>query len=118
VEEREQQALAQLSPNDLSALSTILQFYERFLWNMTAPSAKRSKQIVEVQLLIVKLFQLPKRNAMVLTLSEVGYINSALQIFLSQVKQKIPPSRNRDEVLESCEWLREYMGAVFAHKQA
>jgi hypothetical protein len=117
VEERANQ-IAQLSLNELSALSAILQFYERYLWNTAAPSAKRSRQWVEVYALIVKLFLLPSEKAIVLTVDEVGYLKAALNIFTSQIVNTIPPSESRDGVLESCHQLQEYIVTVFTPKQA
>jgi hypothetical protein len=117
VEEREAQ-IVQLSLNELYALSAILQFYERYLWNTAAPSAKRSRQWVEVYALIVKLFLLPSEKAIKLTVDEVGYLKAALNIFTSHVENKIPPSESRDGVLESCHQLQEYIVTIFTPKQA
>ena len=115
--EEQEKLVAQVAPHDLYALSVILQFYERYLRDTAAPSARRSRQIVEVQLLIVKCFQLPLSQAMVLTCHEVEQINAAIRIFSAQVSMKIPQSKDRDGVLESCEKLREYIVSVFAPKQ-
>jgi hypothetical protein len=115
--EEQEKPLVHLAPHDLYALSAILQFYERYLRETAAPSARRSKQIVALQLLIVKSFQLPTSQAMVLTFDEVEVMSTAIRIFISQVRTKIPPSTDRDGVLESCEQLREYLVAAFAAKQ-
>jgi hypothetical protein len=115
--EEQEKLVAQVAPHDLYALSAILQFYERYLRETAAPSAKRSRQIVALQLLIVKIFQLPLSEAMVLTFDEVEAITTAIRIFSAQVRTKIAPSKDRDGVLESCEQLREYIVSVFAAKQ-
>jgi hypothetical protein len=115
--EEQEKPLAQVSPHDLYALSVILQFYERYLRETAAPSARRSRQIVEIQLLIVKSFQLPLSQAMVLTCNEVEQINAAIRIFSAQVSMKIPQSKDRDGVLESCEKLRDYIVSVFASRR-
>jgi hypothetical protein len=115
--EEQEKLVAQVSPYDLYALSAILQFYERYLRETAAPSAKRSRQIVALQLLIVKSFQLPLAQAIVLTFDEVEAITTAIRVFVSQVRTKIPPSKDRDGVLESCEQLREYIVAVFAPRR-
>jgi hypothetical protein len=45
----------------------------------------------------------------VLTPSEIGYIESAIRVFTTHAKEKIPQLENRDAVIESCEELREYL---------
>src|SRR5690349_2935923 len=99
----EDKVIGKLTLNDLSVLSTMLQFYERYLWNTLAPSVKRTRQMTEIQLVIVKVYQLPQSPAMLLTVREMAYINAAITLFINQVKQRIEPPKNRDEVLASCE---------------
>src|SRR5437763_10538614 len=57
----------------LSAISSLLSFYERHLWNFVTPSAKRTRQIVEIQLLIVKVQPLSSSKMGAFTSSEIGY---------------------------------------------
>lgn len=105
--------VAGLTLQHLIAISSILYFYERHLWNFTAPSVKRTKQLVEVQMLLVKMPLLAMSKTGVFTPSEIGYIESAINLFMAQAKGKIPQSENRDEVIESCEELREYLVSKF-----
>ncbi|GHO98387.1 hypothetical protein KSF_084350 [Reticulibacter mediterranei] len=99
----EQISVATLSLNEIMAVSAILQFYEKHMWNTTMPSAKRSQRQVEVAGLIVKLALLPSGQAASLTRGDLGYINTALRIFITQVTEKIPPSDSRGNLLISCE---------------
>ena len=117
MEEREYK-VGLLNPNDLSSLSTILHFYERYLLSTASSSAKRRRQITEVQVLLMKVHLLAPSKATVLTIEEVDHINAALTIFHSHVKSGIPQSKSRDEILERCEMLREYIVRVFTSKQA
>jgi hypothetical protein len=106
--------IAEISPNELNVLATILSFYEHYLLRRAAPSAKRSRQITEIQFLQVKLQLLASAKAAVFTFEVLDCIDAAMNIFSSQVRQKIPPSKNRDEILESCEGLRAYLAKTFA----
>jgi hypothetical protein len=113
MEEREE-VVAAMNPNDLNALASILFFYERYLWSFTAPSAARTRQITEIQFLLVKVQLLASTKAATLTFDEIDYIEAALRTFTSQMQQKMPQSKNRDDVLESCEGLREHLVNAFA----
>lgn len=95
-----------MTRSHLQAISCILYFYERHLWNFTAPSVKRTKQIVEVQLLLVKIQLLPETGIAALNRSDVGYIEAAINTFTDQAREKIPQTPQRDAVLEACEKLR------------
>src|SRR6266496_2122616 len=74
-----------------------------------APSAKRSKQVSQVQFLLVKVSLPGSSRVAVLTYDEVACIDYALSVFTQQVREKIPQSISREGVLESCEGLREYL---------
>lgn len=106
--------IAEISPNELNVLATILSFYEQHLLMRAAPSAKRTRQITEIQFLQVKLHLLASARAATLTFEELDCLDAALNTFSYQVRQKIPPSTNRDELLESCEGLRHYLAEAFA----
>ena len=110
--------VAVLTPNDLHALSSILYFYERWLWSNLSPSAKRTKQVTEVQMLLVKVSLLGNAKITVLTLDEVEHITSAIRIFSTQLREKMPQSKNRDDVLESCEQLLSYIVTTFTPDKA
>ncbi|HJT57743.1 MAG TPA: hypothetical protein VJ761_14680 [Ktedonobacteraceae bacterium] len=116
--EEHNQPVATLSQNDLNALASILYFYERWLLHSMAPSAKRSKLIAEVQLLLVKVSFLGTARIAMLTFDEVEHITAAIRTFSAHVKKKIPPSKNREDVLASCEGLRSYIVATFAPDKA
>ncbi len=110
--------VAVISPNDVQAVSDILTFYERYLLATLAPSAKRSRQVSDVRLLLVKVSRPGTSKIAVLTYTEIEYINSAIRVFIAQVRAKIPKSKNRDAVIESCEQLRAYIVTTFALKKA
>jgi hypothetical protein len=101
--------VAGITQNHLNAITCILYFYDRHLWNFVAPSPKRTRQILEVQLLLVKLQLLATSKVGTLTPAEIGYIESAIKVFTTQAKEKTPQSESRDDVLASCEDLREHL---------
>ncbi|SRR5579875_1470137 len=98
-----------LTHQHLQAISAILYFYERHLWNFTAPSAKRTKQLTEIQLLLVKIQLLSIERIGSLTLEDIGYIDTAIRAFVIQAKEKIPQSESRDAVIDGCMEIREYL---------
>lgn len=120
MKEENHQPVAVLGQNDLSALVSVLSFYERWLQHTLALSAKRSRQITEVHVLLVKMSLLGTMKGVMLTVDDVEHITSALRVFSAHVRDKIPASKDRDGVLESCEGLRNYIATTFAppRKQA
>lgn len=109
--------VAVLGQQDLSALASILYFYERWLQNTLAPSKKRSRQIMEVHVLLVKVSLLGTTKGVTLTVEDVAHLTSALRVFSAHVRDKIPASKDRDGVLESCEALRNYFATTFSPPQ-
>ena len=107
--EESKELVAGITQNHLNAISCLLYFYDRYLWNFMAPSPKRTRQILEVQLLLVKLQLLETAKIGTLTRSEVGYIESAINVFTTQAREKIVQTPSRDAVIENCEELRDYL---------
>jgi hypothetical protein len=112
--EEDGEKIAGITPSELSAITHLLYFYERHLWNFIAPSAKRTKLIVEIQLLIVKVQLLASSKVGAFTPVEVGYIEAAISIFITQAKERVTQSESRDAVITSCVELREYLRQTFA----
>ena len=71
--EEDGELVAGVIQNHLNAISSLLSFYKRHLWNFVTPSAKRTRQIVEIQLLIVKVQLLSSSKMGTFTSSEIGY---------------------------------------------
>ena len=110
--------VAAISQNDLIALTSILSFYKRWLQRTMAPSIKKNGMITEVQLLIVKVSLLASSKIAIVTFHDVEYLTSAISTFSQQVREKIPLSKGREEILESCEGLRSYIVATFKPDKA
>jgi hypothetical protein len=101
--------VAGLTLNQLTALSNLLYFYERHIWNFATPSPKRTRQLVDIQMLLVKMPLLATSKIGVFTQAEVGYMEAAIETFVKQSKERIPQSESRDAVIESCEELKNYL---------
>lgn len=104
---------AQIGSNDLSVLISVLQLYQQWIHSQPV-SPKREKQLVEGQFLLVKITLMQNGEPAILTYDEVEHIDIAFKIFASYTREKIPQSKNRDEVLESCEQLRFSIVTAFA----
>jgi hypothetical protein len=114
---KEETPVALIGLNDAEAVSNILTFYECYLLATCASSAKRKRQLADVQGLLAKVLLPDTAKAAVLTHEEVACMNSAMNVFIAQVRAKIPASINRDAVIESCEQLRAYIATTFASKK-
>jgi hypothetical protein len=101
--------VAGLTMQQLMAISSILYFYERHIWHFATPTPKRTRQLVEIQMLLVKMPLLATSKIGIFTPSEVGYMEAAIETFVKQAKEKVAQSESRDAVIEGCEELREYL---------
>lgn len=107
--EEGQEQVAGLTLQQLMVLSNILYFYERHIWHFATPTPKRARQLLDIQLLLVKMPLLASSKIGIFTPAEVGYMEAAIETFVKQAREKIPQSENRDAVIEGCEELREYL---------
>jgi hypothetical protein len=112
----EEKPIGVISPGDITALIHILYFYQRWMLATLAPSAKRSRNVSEIEFLTVKLSLLATSKTVILTYDEVEHIKYAIGNFISQIKARMPQSKNRDAVIESSEQLRDFIIATFAEK--
>lgn len=103
------QPVPRMTRSHLWAIISMLYFYERHLWHVTAPSAIRAQQIADIQLLRVKLQRLSDTPIVVLNRAEVGYIGTAITVFIAQAREKIPQTPQREEILAGCEALRSFL---------
>lgn len=106
--EERKELVTGITCHQMIALSSIFQFYQHHLWNFTPPSVKRTRQVMEVHMLLIKLSLLTTSEVGMFTSSEVDSIKSAINVFVAQAKAKMPQSENRDAVIRSCEELCEH----------
>jgi hypothetical protein len=99
-----------ISQNDVLALRAILQFYGTYLMQNKMPSAKRSADLLMLQVLIFKLSYASSADLLV---EELKLMKAALGVFISEVKRRVSGSKGRDGVLESSEQLLRYINESF-----
>jgi|SRR4051794_29574955 hypothetical protein len=109
--EGEEYRAVPISQNDVLALRAILQFYGTYLMQNKMPSAKRSADLLMLQVLIFKLSYTSSADLLV---EELKLIKDALGVFIFQIKRRMPESKGRDGVLESSEQLLCYINESFA----
>jgi len=109
--EGEEYRAVPISQNDALALRAILQFYGTYLMQNKMPSAKRSADILMLQVLIFKLSYARSADLLV---EELKLMKDAVGVFISEVKRRVPGSQGRDGVLESSEQLLCYINESFA----
>ena len=109
--EGEEYKAVPISQNDVLALRAILQFYGTYLMHNKMPSAKRSADVLMLQVLV---FKLSYASSMALLVEELELMKAALSVFIFEVKRRVSGSKGRDGVLESAEQLLCYINKSFA----
>ena len=98
-----------ISFNDLAALRSILSGYLAFLRRTTPRTQERQRlmQVLEgVYQRLTGISTQPIEVRIVLSVEEVEAVNTAMLGFAAFVRQKVSPSRERDETLQTLEQLR------------
>lgn len=96
--------------SDLGALRDIIQAYLAFLPRSGLPAREREEQTHLSKGVLYKLANIPRQAVEVritLTVGEIHALRSAMQVFITFVKQKVAPSRERDETLQDVARLRQ-----------
>ena len=106
-----------IGPGDLNMLRHILSFYELWIINNIAFSAKRVELLSQVKVVLTTVSMLSKTKVVILTYDDVACIDDAIKTFIKQVEEKIPQMQEREGVLESCEGLRLFIVTTFGLKQ-
>lgn len=95
---------------DLGVLRDIIQAYLSFLPRSGLPAQDRERETHLSKGVLYKLAEIPQQTIEVhitLTVGEIHALRSAMQVFITFVKQKVAPSRERDETLEDVARLRQ-----------
>ena len=109
-----------VSFNDLMVLRSIIRGYLAYLRRSVLPAQQRQKQMAQARLLeglYARLVGIPVGAVEVclpLTVPEVHALNVAMLGFAAFVRQKVPPTRERDETLETLEGLRQDLIKTFS----
>ncbi len=112
---QEQKPLVKLSVNDLTAIGYVLFPYAQFVHQIIPPSRERGHILVIIERLRKRIASLQssygngEEEQFPLTKEELGVIDAALGTFLEGVHRFIPQSAQRDETIQTCNNLRQYL---------
>jgi len=101
--------------NDVAALRSIIRAYLTYGRRTVPPSQEREIQYHLLERLYLRLAGMHPAESeiyLTLTLSEIRALNSALVGFAGFVRQKVSPSREREETLRDVERLREKLSRL------
>ena len=97
---------------DLGVLRDIIQAYLAFLPRSGLAVRDRDREVHLSQGILYKLADIPQQAVearITLTFGEIHALRSAMQVFITFVKQKVAPSRERDETLADVARLRQHL---------
>ena len=98
--------------NDLSVLRNVIWGYLAYSRRTTKPTPERQEQARLLDGIYQRLLAKPNSAAEVhihLQLPEIQALNTAMLGFCAFVRQKVPPSRDRDETLQDLEGFRQML---------
>lgn len=113
--EQEQKPLVKLSVNELTAIGYVLFPYAQFVHRIIPPSQERGRILVIIERLRKRIAHLQssyvngQEELFPITEEELGVIDAALGTFLEGVHRFIPQSTQRDETIQTCNNLRQYL---------
>ena len=97
---------------DLGVLRDIIQAYLAFLPRSGLPAQERQTQTHLLKGVSFKLAGIPRQAVearIMLSVGEIYALSCAMQVFIAFVKNKVSPSRERDETLQDVERLRQWL---------
>lgn len=95
--------------NDLVVLRNIIRGYLAYMRRTALPAREKQRQMRLLEGVYKRLVEMPTHALEVvipLTAAEIDALNSAVLGFAAFVRQKVSPSRERDETLQTLEDLR------------
>ena len=101
-----------MSMNDLAALRSILSGYLAYLHRSTPRTQQRQALIQVLQAVSRRLMGISSEAVevrLVLSVVELEALNTAMLGFTAFVRQKVLPSRDRDDTLQTLEQLRLHL---------
>ncbi len=99
-----------LSFNDLASVRSIIRAYITYTRRVSQPTRERDEQMHVLESLYLRLTNIPVTMpdiALLLSVAEVAALDCAIAGFCAFVRNKVPPSRERDETLQDVERMRE-----------
>lgn len=101
-----------ISFNDLAALRSILSGYLAYLRRTTPRTQERQTLMRVLEGVYQRLTGISSQAVEVrifLSVTEIEAVNTAMLGFAAFVRQKVAPSKERDETLQTVELLRQYV---------
>lgn len=105
----------QIGFNDVSVLRNVIRGYLAYSRRTTKPTPERQEQARLLEGIFQRLIARPGGAVEVhihLQLQEIQALNIAMLGFCAFVRQKVPPSRDRDETLQDLEGFRQMLLAM------
>ena len=104
-----------LNFNDLASVRSIIRAYITYTRRVSQPTRERDVQIQVLESLYLRLTNIPINMpdiALLLSTAEVAALDCAIAGFCAFVRNKVPPSRERDETLQDVEQMRQALAAM------
>ena len=104
-----------LSFNDLASVRSIIRAYITYTRRVSKPTRERDMQMHVLESLYLRLANMPINVtdvALLLSTAEVVALDCAIAGFCDFVRKKVPPSRERDEILQDVERIRQVLARM------
>ncbi|HEU0001989.1 MAG TPA: hypothetical protein VFQ36_13900 [Ktedonobacteraceae bacterium] len=104
-----------LSFNDLVPVRSIIRAYITYTRRMSQPTRERDEQMHVLESLYLRLTNMPINVtdvALLLSVAEIIALDAAIAGFCAFVRQKVPPSQERDETLQDVERMRQILAQM------
>jgi hypothetical protein len=104
-----------LNFNDLASVRSIIRAYITYTRRVSQPTRERYEQMHVLESLYLRLANMPVNVAdvaLLLSMAEVVVLDCAIAGFCAFVRNKVSPSRERDETLQDVERLRQALARM------
>jgi hypothetical protein len=104
-----------LNFNDLASVRSIIRAYITYTRRVNKPTRERDEQMHVLESLYLRLANIPVNVAdiaLLLNVAEVAALDCAIAGFCAFVRNKVSPSRERDETLQDVERLRQALARM------
>src|SRR5450755_2357400 len=104
-----------LNFNDLASVRSIIRAYITYTRRVSQPTRERDEQMHVLESLYLRLANMPVNVAdvaLLLSVAEVVALDCAIAGFCAFVRNKVSPSRERDETLQDVERLRKALARM------
>jgi hypothetical protein len=106
-----------LSFNDLATVRSIIRAYITYTRRVSQPTQARDEQIQLLESLYLRMASIPVNvadMAILLSVADIVALDCAIVGFCAFVRNKVPPSRERDETLQDVERMRQELARMLS----